>query len=356
MAKESKFEEVDSDDGQQLIDGVEQDPVELEEDTFGMAVCAIVRDAYFVAFSGKACFVRLARLLISFSLLILTLFIQVFLCIQIKLKVSAKAVHSIRNAYDFYEREVYGNATGHLFMTRHGHWRGKPEFWPGEQQAETILSNFTLDMQTRICSIPLTQPVFTGSILFIWTLICVNEFRKCLQMFISIIIQTGTASSMRDALEKEDEDDPDSKEMVIANLTPLMKLLLTIIVFLPRATISIGLLWLGCRWLFATTSFEDLILNAMALEFILLMKETVYAALMPARNRLDLASTKIIAFPKIIYLSQRGTCQFLVTIGWALVCFAWVYFYMSFLQDVLVDYNYDVHEPCKKFIETKFSV
>jgi len=44
------------------------------------------------------------------------------------------------------------------------------------------------------------------------------------------------------------------------------------LVLLPRLLMSGVLLWLGCRWLLATPNFADLVLNAVALEFILTLK------------------------------------------------------------------------------------
>ena len=54
-------------------------------------------------------------------------------------------------------------------------------------------------------------------------------------------------------------------EIVAVNRTA--RILVTIFVLLPKIAVAVMLTYIGCRWLAATQSFGDLILNALALEF-----------------------------------------------------------------------------------------
>lgn len=49
---------------------------------------------------------------------------------------------------------------------------------------------------------------------------------------------------------------------IVVGLTRPIKALLVASCILPRYFIDVYLLWLGCRWLAATPSFGDLLLNA----------------------------------------------------------------------------------------------
>ena len=49
---------------------------------------------------------------------------------------------------------------------------------------------------------------------------------------------------------------------VVVGLTSTLKAVLTASCIVPRYLIDVYLLWLGCRWLAATPSFGDLLLNA----------------------------------------------------------------------------------------------
>ena len=62
---------------------------------------------------------------------------------------------------------------------------------------------------------------------------------------------------MRDAIvEGEGECE------VVVGLTATLKSVLMVSCIIPRYLIDVYLLWLGCRWLAATPSFGDLLLNA----------------------------------------------------------------------------------------------
>ena len=75
---------------------------------------------------------------------------------------------------------------------------------------------------------------------------------------------------MRDAVVESDGECE-----IIVGLTRPIKAMLMSTCILPRYFIDVYLLWLGCRWLAATPSFGDLLLNAAALLHGEMMGETV---------------------------------------------------------------------------------
>merc|ERR1712183_539978 len=85
----------------------------------------------------------------------------------------------------------------------------------------------------------------------------------------------------------------DQDTLYITQLQVYMQVLLVLVVFVPWVIITSFLWWVGSRWLVATNSFADLIMNSIALEFIVMFKDMLYASLMPVRSKLDLKSTKI---------------------------------------------------------------
>merc|ERR550532_2620308 len=84
----------------------------------------------------------------------------------------------------------------------------------------------------------------------------------------------------------------DEKDLEIVGLTLLVKGLIGSVIIV-RFVICSVLLWMGCRWLVATTDFNDLILNSVALVFILDLKDFLYMILVPERNKRDLQNTKV---------------------------------------------------------------
>lgn len=322
-------------------------PVELEADTFGMSVCAITRDSYFMSLEGASC-ARIVRLFVAIFLVILTISIQVFLLMKIKEFVSARAVHDIREAYDTYELAIYGEK--HTTLTKHGNHRGIPSSMPPLDVAMKRLNGMSEDDRDDACRIPLSQPTFFGVILLVWTLTCLAELRKAVTLEEQIIM-LKTVPSMAEAM-RQGEDEKSSSDGVIEGMTLPMKIIITLVMFIPRVLITLYLLWVGCRWLLATTDFSDLIMNALALEFILLMKDTLYVALMPARNHLDLQLTLIEPYPKKMRPAVFSFANSLVLLG---IASLWVDLYMTRVQQVLPEYQWDVHDVCSNYIKERFS-
>ncbi len=112
---------------------------------------------------------------------------------------------------------------------------------------------------------------------------------------------------------------------------------------MPRFPIAAVLLVVGCRWLSATTNFEELFLNSLGLAFILELKEIVYSSLTPLRTKRDLLLTKMKPMNDRLNLSMyqvlRGFPPLVAT------C-CWVWLYMFHLQRVLPSYAWDVRRVC----------
>merc|ERR1719399_2724936 len=91
---------------------------------------------------------------------------------------------------------------------------------------------------------------------------------------------------MDEALTK----DADSDEHILSGLTSRLKLFLLCLIYLPWICTTGFILWLGCRWLTATNDYGEMVLNAVALEFILQIKELLYLAMTSERSKRDLRS------------------------------------------------------------------
>lgn len=340
------------DEGHQ--DKVELEPVPMDEDTFGMTLCAMTRDAHFIARGDGTCPVRILRLLVTLMLLFLTFGLQALLIRETRHFVTSRAVKEIRDAYDLFETTIYGE--GNTSVNRNGRNRGIPSTYPGDEVAYERLSKLPMEDQFDICRIPLSQPIFFFVILVLWTTTILNDLRRNGFLFRAVIVGTKNIDSMADSLEAADPSN-DSKDRLITGYTPWMKILLVFMVFIPRWLIALLLWWVGCRWLLATNSFKDLILNAIALEFVLLLKDGLYLALMPHRNKVDLSNTKVKPWPS---KQKMGNLDFSTI---ASLCSTFFYFalvvgsvvlYIRVFQRVLPDYQWDVHDVCIAFVDKHF--
>jgi hypothetical protein len=356
----------DSEIGGIVKDTLAVDPEELDEDTFGMSVCAIVRDTYAISTSEGGMAEqgpRYVRLCTTCSLLIFTIFLQIFLLVNLQKYVTAKAVHDVRDAYSKFEGAIY-NCTGepqNCYTTPFGSWRGN------EGLADTITLDVKRDRlnslsdgdQGNACRISLSQPPFIFVILLIWTFTCLFEMRKTVHLSYTLFCLKkvsgcgDTLDADKEIVRDEDGEDHEITNGAIIVGLPIMLKVVLVLLMLVRILVTCVLLFLGCRWLLATNRFADLILNAVALEFILLLKETTYNLLVPLRNKLEIKTTTIDPAEKKL---KPDCFALLNTFGLALVAALWVFLYMYWFQNVLPNYNWDVRAVCQQWIKERFCI
>jgi hypothetical protein len=294
--------------------------------------------------------------------------------VEVKEFVSAKAVHDVRVVYDKYEDAIYnctgtatqtvaGITTPNCNITPFNNWRGIKSAWPGKTEARKRLASMSEGDQGDACRISLSQPYFIFAILLIWTLRCMLEMRKTWELAMNCFM-LPRVPDMETIIDRETRQDKDEDSdgiqsdhevtlgVNIVGLTLWLKAILVLFSFI-RFALACVLLFLGARWLLATNRFADLILNAIALEFIMDLKELLYAALVPTRNKLDLSLTTVKpAYKKM----QPGCGAFLSTLAILLVACLVVFLYMVYFQQVLPDYQWDVKEVCSAWISERFCV
>merc|ERR1719198_678338 len=78
-----------------------------------------------------------------------------------------------------------------------------------------------------------------------------------------------------------DESDADDDKIMIIGLTPCVRVVTIAVIILPKFAIGFGLTCLGMIWLTATQSFSELILNSLALEFVISIDDHLFDALLP---------------------------------------------------------------------------
>merc|ERR1712176_379884 len=80
---------------------------------------------------------------------------------------------------------------------------------------------------------------------------------------------------------------------IVVGLAPVVKVGIIGGIVMPQLAISCFLLWLGCRWLIATNNFQELVLNAAALEFIYTLKDLIFKTMVSERSKMDMETSEI---------------------------------------------------------------
>merc|ERR1719160_2304488 len=96
--------------------------------------------------------------------------------------ITSRAVKDIRESYSQYEHIMYGNFTYQIYHAGDPYYRGMDgHFNPANFQ------NLDDELTSVICQVPLSQPLFIGTILLIWTLTCIHQIRQTWLSFIRLV-------------------------------------------------------------------------------------------------------------------------------------------------------------------------
>jgi len=341
-----------------IVEDEENDKLEVEsdpmpDDLYGAAMESIIRDSQKIADGTGAFCLRQARMCTTMCLLLGIILLQLFLLAEIKKNITAKAVRGIRELYSDYEFIMY---EGNVKTLDTGFYRGKDDgdFVKDQFYNDTAWAALGYDpddARDATCQIPLSQPWFFAAVLLLWTFTSLLQFLNAGTLLFSLLCLPNIHSAA-DAITTPDPESP--KELLIEGLPWYMKISLCGILLLQEA-LTLVLLWLGSRWLAATEDFSDLVLNAVALEFILLLKESVFSFLIPERNKREVRNTQIPPWHGQRHDSATWMSYFGRLI-WLIIAVIWVALYLTVGQQVLPEYQWDVHEVCSKFIKDTYKI
>lgn len=334
----------------------------------GFAVTSLIRDSRMLASARGTPVLRQSRLITSQLFALLCIFVQAFLLMQTKLLVTSMHVHEIRNLYDKYELHMYGpevEGEKHFTMTVNNKHRGISTYFD-----ETNFKTLDPDIKSSICTISLSRPYFFMIILVIWSLTCLGDVKAALDLMMAIT-GTPTVPSMKHSLVGKGKyaghesarivkklpqhlqarvEDLSENDRLVVGLTMTIKIYTIVCILVPRILITFYLLWLGCRWLLATSGFEDVLLNAVALEFILVLKDLLYNTVLSERNKKEVQTTNLI--PSGGKTKQKASCaRFFGSFVLLLIAVVWVYFYTFHFQQVIPGYMWDVRDMCHVYID-----
>lgn len=263
----------------------------------------------------------------SVGMILVVFTLQIFIVASIKELVTARQVFAVQQAYEDYEQRMYVDGAN-----------GVKEFVP---------ANFHMlaeDEQEEICAMPLSQPMFFFAILFTWTFSVMNNLRRLIELtFVLVSVTPTLKTSSRSLLFMKR-----SSEVRVLGLTKFIKAMVIITVLVPSSLVNLTLLWFGARWLAATLDFGELLLNAVALEFVLLMKDLFYRVVVSKRHRMETETLTLRPNhldARVNYMAFFGSYIYL---GLTVLM---VYLYIYHLQTVIPEYNWDVAEICDEFLK-----
>jgi len=262
----------------------------------------------------------------------MNLILQISILLWVKLYVVGESVWNIQGNYAQFHHDIFDKA---------GRFKDKAWVeWDGPRD--------------ELCGAVLTKQVFLGFILFLWIGRMLGELKTCMRLWndLSALPSVpGEASISNTVLERNGQHE-------IIGLTCFTRMMLYLFTLIPKFCIAVLLLLIGLQWLTATENFADLILNALALEFVIGIDEQILEFFLPQRCRGNLKATKF-AYPSSGPQNDQQQLQAMVkdyrrNIFYFIIACGGTYCYLKYAQQVLPFFQFDVGEHCGKWFMNRF--
>jgi hypothetical protein len=297
----------------------------VPQDMWGLALVEIVSD---VADVKALTLSKSLRLLFSVVAMAINLWLQFCILYYVNQFIVGQAVRDTQLNYKQFHKEVF-HKDGTFDS---GAWKD----WEGPYM--------------ELCNMAVSKISFTFAIIFLWSGRMIGEVRTVERLHrdvhsIGTLPPTKKGSEMVEEVRTDAGDD----EYHIVHLATCPRVLIYVLVIIPKFLIACILMIIGCRWLAATESFADLILNALALEFVIDIDEFMYEKFAPEvmRERVDKFSmAHVRPATKADGEDTGDTKAYLRSLGYLLAAGVWSIAYMKKFQQVLPGFDGDVRDHC----------
>jgi len=256
------------------------------------------------------------------------------------------------------------------------HWIGSFVVMPAMESTQTqyyyfhqaaFLEDGSLDEEgwsafegkDKLCQSVIGNPGFLCVLLFFWSARMLVEFKDARDIATEIHrlpdLAPGTPTTDM-VIEREEEDNVGIGSRLHNHIVALnnpTRICLYLGVVAPRLCIT-GYLWfMGLEWLSATVKFQDLVLNSLALGFVVDVDELFYAAFFPDKFRKQVKMTTMDC-PRIIMtqedLDEQMLSRFHQNTFFVLICAGSVVTYYLCFQTVLPGFKFDIDKLCEQHL------
>mmetsp|Transcript_46034 Transcript_46034/g.73504 ORF Transcript_46034/g.73504 Transcript_46034/m.73504 type:complete len:588 (-) Transcript_46034:56-1819(-) len=146
----------------------------------------------------------------------------------------------------------------------------------------------------------LSYAAFLGVILVIWLLVVMKEIRQVCSWWI-VLLYFPTLLEGRDCLD--DGGESEAKQFRVLAIPFHLKILQIAFNLFPRTLICLGLAYWGCDFLLYADDYDDLILNSVALGFLIEIDEMIFRGVAGEESRAHVESFR--DFPLQVQLPCR---------------------------------------------------
>jgi len=205
------------------------------------------------------------------------------------------------------------------------------------------------DGKDELCQIAMWNRPFYYCVLFCWLMVMLIEIKKSEELILNLY-EVPLCSEPSAQLHCNDED-----RYVVA-FTRWTRNSLLALVALPKLGISIVLMWLGCEWLSATIEFEALVMNSVAMNFIVSIDEILFESILPNHHRADVENIDFLVkkaegedeeSAEAVGMRKAAFRKALMYIVFTLI---FIVLYAEYMQDVLPPAITEVAGKCQEVV------
>lgn len=220
----------------------------------------------------------------------------------------------------------------------------------------------------HLCSIGISSRTFLCICLFLWALNCFNEFRLIWKRVSSLCLLPQLPANVPahymvyEVASKGEGDVLGNKNMVVC-MCPFTNAFIYIFVLIPRFIITLSLLVMGTAFITSSSTFENLILNSLAMTFIFDIDELLFVCFLPRRLEQNIQKTKLVTptYNHRLHVSQRthDQTQMIRAYRGSAIMLIGVVFFLSgwyYFQAVLPGYEFDVSSHCAVYRKSRMSL
>ncbi|CAL1131456.1 unnamed protein product [Cladocopium goreaui] len=273
--------------------------------------------------------VNVVRFVFGLLTLLLNLWLQLFILYNVNHYIVQNAVHDAQVNYARFHHEVF-DKEGVFSQEKWDNWNHGPYM--------------------ELCNMAVSKLSFSAGIVFLWSARMLNEVRDSWQLAHDLfaIESLPLDAKPHDMLHEVKDDSGETLHVEIVAVNRMARFLMTVFVLLPKIIVAMLLAYIGCRWLAATQSFGDLILNALALEFVIGIDDLMYEAFTPLDVRQFIEQTKFAHLPKADHRahSDETIAELLRSTVLLVGIVIWAFVYLNYLQQVLPNFPHDIREHC----------
>lgn len=331
------YSEVEEEDKVTLNDGDDGGPeVDIEEDIYGAMIVSINTDMLdlvtCIDHDNLGISLNLLRFCYHVIILMANYFLQFGLMGWTYVWVIKPAVRHSQDIYRNFHQSCF-DTEGNFLMDE---WEALAE-----------------DTQNELCQIPLANVEFTFVMLLLWVVTILGELhdveRRTRQLWV-----VPSTQDIEEMIQRNEDG-----SINIHAFHWFYRSVTFALCIVPKIIIAMILLFVGLRWLSATPCFADLVLNSVALSFILNCDEILYQVLIPRVTQERVQSTKLRQGPKDSHVMENWK-GYTRSIVYGILCLLFTYGYMFWARDivgvgVLPGYKTDLHIHCARHLKKSWT-